>query len=225
MEVGLPMSTDNERLFERFGREFPAGTVVFREGDAGNEMYVIQSGKVNITKRSRDVEKVLVTLGVGAFFGEMAIINQKPRSASAIVLEDARLLVIGPKTFEAMIRGNSEISVRMIKILAQRLQEADEQIENLLIKDHNSRVVHFLTHMAGKGQAVAGGILVQVTAEDLAPKIGLKAPEVREVLDKLRRANLIRMEESGGGALVIHDVNRLREFLEFLEMKEKFGDI
>jgi len=217
------MAAEGDRLFDRFGREFPVGTVVFREGDVGNEMYVIQSGKVDITKRSREVEKVLVTLGPGAFFGEMAIINNKPRSASAIVVEDARLLVIGPKTFDAMIRGNSEIAVRMIKILAQRLQAADEQIENLLIKDANSRVVHFLTHLAAKGKQVAGGTLVEVSAADLATKIGLKTSEVEEVLSKLLKARLIRADEQAG-AFLVHDVNRLREFLEFLEMKEKFGD-
>ncbi|RLB57691.1 MAG: Crp/Fnr family transcriptional regulator [Deltaproteobacteria bacterium] len=216
------MSNENERLFERFGRGFPAGTVVFREGDVGNEMYVIQSGKVNITKEVRGVEKVLVTLGPGAFFGEMAIINQKPRSASAVVVEDARLLVIGPKTFDTMIRSNSEIAVRMIKILAQRLQEADEQIENLMLRDHNSRVVHFLTHMASKGKAVAGGTLVEMDAANLAGKIGLDQHQVEEVLSKLLKARLVREHEQG---LLIHDVNRLREFLEFLEMKEKFGDI
>jgi CRP/FNR family cyclic AMP-dependent transcriptional regulator len=213
--------SDADKLFERFGREFPAGTVVFKEGDTGNEMYVIQSGKVNITKKAREVEKVLVTLGPGAFFGEMAIINQKPRSASAVVLEDARLLVIGPKTFDAMIRGNSEIAVRMIKILAQRLQEADEQIENLMLRDHNSRVVHCLTHLAAKGRQVPGGILVEVGAEVLAHKIGLEAPQVTEVLGKLLRAKLLREHEGG---LLIYDVTRLREFLEFLEMKEKFGE-
>ncbi len=217
------MAAEGDRLFDRFGREFPVGTVIFREGDVGNEMYVIQAGKVDITKRSRDVEKVLVTLGPGAFFGEMAIINNKPRSASAVVVEDARLLVIGPKTFDAMIRGNSEIAVRMIKILAQRLQEADEQIENLLIKDANSRVVHFLTHLAAKGKQVAGGTLVEVSASDLAIKIGLKTSEVEEVLGKLLKAKLIRADEQAG-AFLVHDVNRLREFLEFLEMKEKFGD-
>lgn len=215
---------EGDRLFDRFGREFPEGTVIFREGDVGNEMYVIQSGKVNITKRSRDVEKVLVTLGPGAFFGEMAIINNKPRSASAVVVEAARLLVIGPKTFDAMIRGNTEIAVRMIKILAQRLQAADEQIENLMIKDANSRVVHFLTHLASKGKQVAGGTLVEIAPDDLATKIGLQTREVEEVLAKLLRARLIREHEVEGGFL-IHDVNRLREFLEFLEMKEKFGDI
>ncbi|MBN2492941.1 MAG: Crp/Fnr family transcriptional regulator [Deltaproteobacteria bacterium] len=217
------MASDGERLFERFGREFPVGTVVFSEGDVGNEMYVIQSGKVNIVKKARDAEKVLVTLGPGAFFGEMAIINQKPRSASAVVVEEARLLVIGPKTFDAMIRGNAEIAVRMIKILAQRLQEADEQIENLMLKDHNSRVVHFLSHLAMRGKQVPGGTLVEVGAEDLANKIGLKAEDVQEVFDKLLKARLIRQAEAGG--ILIHDVNRLREFLEFLEMKEKFGDI
>jgi CRP-like cAMP-binding protein len=213
--------SDADKLFERFGREFPVGTVVFKEGDTGNEMYVIQSGKVNITKKAREVEKVLVTLGPGAFFGEMAIINQKPRSASAVVLEEARLLVIGPKTFDAMIRGNSEIAVRMIKILAQRLQEADEQIENLMLRDHNSRVVHCLTHLAAKGRQVPGGTLVEVDAEGLAHKIGLEGPQVTEVLGKLLRAKLLREHEGG---LLIYDVTRLREFLEFLEMKEKFGE-
>jgi CRP/FNR family cyclic AMP-dependent transcriptional regulator len=216
------MDNESDRLFEKFGREYPAGTVIFREGDPGAEMYVIQSGRVNIVKSVRGTEKVLVTLGPGAFFGEMAIINQKPRSASAVVLEDARLLVIGPKTFDSMIRSNGEIAVRMIKVLAQRLQEADEQIENLMIKDHNSRVVHFLSHLASRGQAVAGGTLVEVNAEGLAAKIGLETAQVEEVLQKLLRARLIRTHEKG---LLVHDVNRLREFLEFLEMKEKFGEL
>jgi CRP-like cAMP-binding protein len=216
------MNGDSERLFDKFGREFPPGTVIFREGDVGNEMYVIQSGKVNITKKVRDVEKVLVTLAAGAFFGEMAIINQKPRSASAVVVEDARLLVIGPKTFETMIRSSSEIAVRMIKILAQRLQDADEQIENLMLRDHNSRVVHYIAHLASKGKEVPGGILVEIELDTLAQKIGLETSKVNEVMSKLLKAKLIR-EEQGG--VLVYDVNRLREFLEFLEMKEKFGDI
>src|SRR5688500_8593387 len=124
-----------EQLFNRFGKEIPRGTVLFREGDPGKEMYVVQSGKVAISKKVRDVEKILATLGPGEFFGEMAIISNKPRNATATVADDARLLVIDPKTFESMIRGNSEIAVRMIKKLADRLSEADTQIENLLMSD------------------------------------------------------------------------------------------
>src|SRR3954464_9017517 len=106
-----------EALFQRFGRDYPRGTTLFREGDPGKEMYVLQSGKVAISKKVRDVEKVLAILGPGEFFGEMAIISNKPRNASAAVEEEARVLVIDPRTFEAMIRGNSEIAVRMIKKL------------------------------------------------------------------------------------------------------------
>ncbi|MEZ4273364.1 MAG: Crp/Fnr family transcriptional regulator [Myxococcota bacterium] len=136
-------------------------------------MFVIQSGKVRISKTVRDVEKTLVVLGDGEFFGEMSILNNKPRSATATIEEAAKVLVIDPKTFEAMVRGNAEIAVRLIKKLAQRLQEADEQIENLLLRDHNSRVVHFLAHIASKqGQQVADGISVALSVKDLAGKSG-----------------------------------------------------
>src|SRR5205085_1192983 len=141
---------EEDQLFQRFGREFRKGHVLFREGEPGREMFVVQSGKVNILKKVRETEKILATLGAGEFFGEMAILNNKPRSAGAVMAEDGKLLVIDPKTFEAMIRGNVEIAVRLIKKLSDRLQEADEQIENLLLRDPNSRVVHHLLQVASK---------------------------------------------------------------------------
>jgi CRP/FNR family transcriptional regulator, cyclic AMP receptor protein len=212
-----------DQLYERFGAEFAAGHVLFHEGDTGGEMYIVQAGKVRISKTVRDVEKTLVILGPGEFFGEMSILNNEPRSASATVDEDAKLLVIGAKTFEAMVRGNAEIAVRLIKKLAQRLQEADAQIENLLLKDHNSRVVHFLSHIASKmGRQLPDGIAVQITVKEVAAKVGLDPGPVDEVVNKLVRAKLVKITES---EIVIQDVGKLREFLEFLEMKEKFGDI
>jgi CRP-like cAMP-binding protein len=137
-------------------------------------MYVIQTGKVNITKKVRDTEKILATLGAGEFLGEMAILNNKPRSAGAVMAEDGKLLVIDPKTFEAMIRGNVEIAVRLIKKLSDRLQEADEQIENLLLRDPNSRVVHFLMSAASKrGKDTPQGKLVSVSLNELHGRMGL----------------------------------------------------
>src|SRR3954464_14527711 len=157
-----------EALFQRFGREFPRGTTLFREGEPGKEMYVLQAGKVAISKKVRDVEKILATLGPGEFFGEMAIISNKPRNASASVAEDARLLVIDPKTFEGMIRGNSEIAVRMIKKLADRLSEADAQIENLLHTDPASRVVHqILQACQSHGRPMEEGIEIEFPVREL----------------------------------------------------------
>jgi CRP-like cAMP-binding protein len=112
-------------LIERFGRTAPAGTVLFREGEPGKDMYVIQAGKVRLTRTIRGIEKTLADLPAGEFFGEMSIINEKPRTASAVVLEDAQLLVLDPRTFEAMIKANTEIAVRMIKKLAGRLDIAN----------------------------------------------------------------------------------------------------
>lgn len=212
-----------ETLFQRFGKEFPKGTELFREGEAGKEMFVIQAGKVSISKRVRDVEKVLAVLGPGEFFGEMAIISNKPRNASAVVNEDARLLVIDPKTFEAMIRGNAEIAVRMIKKLAERLSEADAQIENLLHNDPASRVVHQLLQLAQtRGRPVEGGTEVDFVVREMPRQIGVGEPAVRSVLERLDRAGLIAR---GGDRVTVHDPARLHDFLQYLEMKWKFGDL
>src|SRR5436305_9523321 len=174
-----------DALFQRFGKEFRRGDVLFREGEPGKEMYVVQAGKVNITKTVRETEKILATLGAGEFFGEMSILNNKPRSAGAVVAEDAKLLVIDPKTFEAMIRGNVEIAVRLIKKLSDRLQEADEQIENLLMRDPNSRVVHNLLQAAQKrGKQVPQGTLVTINLADLHSRMGLTAEEVQDALTR-----------------------------------------
>ena len=212
-----------ETLFQRFGKEFPKGTVLFQEGEPGKDMFVLQSGKISISKKVRDVEKVLAVLGPGEFFGEMAIISNKPRNATATVTEDAKLLVIDPKTFEAMIRGNAEIAVRMIKKLAERLSEADAQIENLLLSDPASRVVHQVLQVCQtRGRPMEEGIEVDFPVRELPRLIGVGEPAIRHMLDRLERAGLI---ERSGDRLTVYDTARLHDFLQYLEMKWKFGDL
>ncbi|MDP2343370.1 MAG: Crp/Fnr family transcriptional regulator [Deltaproteobacteria bacterium] len=209
-------------LIERFGRTAAAGTVLFREGDAGKEMFVIQSGKVRLSRTIRGHEKTLADLPAGEFFGEMSIINDKPRAATATVVEDAQLLVLDPRTFEAMIKANTEIAVRMIKKLTGRLDVANQQIENLLLGDANSRVVHALIQMAGTGvKGDDGAVRVTADAPSLAEKTSVDDAKVEEVLARLERSRLVIAKD---GALVVPDVGKLAEFLEFLEMRERFGD-
>src|SRR5947209_7027466 len=211
-----------DALFQKFGREFKKGDILFREGEPGKEMYVIQAGKVNITKTVRDTEKILATLGAGEFLGEMAILNNKPRSAGAVMAEDGKLLVIDPKTFEAMIRGNVEIAVRLIKKLSDRLQEADEQIENLLLRDPNSRVVHHLLQIAAKrGKDTPQGKLIAVNLEELHGRMGLTKDEVQEAVSKTAKARIIAVVPEG---IVVPDLAKMQKYLDFLEMKERFGD-
>ena len=177
---------------------------------------------MNITKTVRETAKILATLGAGEFFGEMSILNHKPRSAGALVAEDAKLLVIDPKTFEAMIRGNVEIAVRLIKKLSDRLQEADEQIENLLLRDPNSRVVHYLWQAALKrGKETPQGKLVNVNLNELHGRMGVTAQEVQEAVNKTAKARIIALVPEG---VLVPDAGKMQKYLEFLEMKERFGD-
>ena len=152
----------------------------------------------------------------------MSILNHKPRSAGAVVAEDAKLLVIDPKTFEAMIRGNVEIAVRLIKKLSDRLQEADEQIENLLFRDPGSRVVHYLWQAALKrGKDTPQGRLLSVNLNELHVRMGVNAPEVQEAVNKTAKAKIISLVPEG---VLVPDTGKMKKYLEFLEMKERFGD-
>ncbi len=210
-------------LIERFGRTATAGTVLFREGEPGKVMFVIQSGKVRLTRTVRGQEKTLAELPAGEFFGEMSIINDKPRTATATVIEDAQLLQLDPRTFEAMIKANTEIAVRMIRKLAARLDIANAQIENLLLGDANSRIVHALLNMChGAPRDEDGAVRLSLTADTLAEQTSVDPKKTIEVLSRLERSRLVL---PGDDALRVPDVVKLAEFLEFLEMRERFGDV
>jgi len=115
--------------FAKFLTHFAQGTVLFHEGDDGEDMYIIQSGKVAIKKRVPHGETTLAVLEKGDFFGEMAILERMPRSASAEMVEDGDLIVIGSELFGDMIKSNPEIAVRMLRKYSLRLRETTRQIE------------------------------------------------------------------------------------------------
>jgi CRP/FNR family transcriptional regulator, cyclic AMP receptor protein len=211
---------DDGQLLQRFVREFTRGTVLFREGEQGREMFVVQAGRVTISKTVGKVEKILSTLGQGEFFGEMSILCDRPRSATATVAEDARILVIDPKTFEAMVRANAEVAIRMIKKLAERLQAADDLISNLLLRDVSTRVVHHLVTAAERAGRGGGPVRLALKKDELPGLVGAERAQVSAILQKLVGAKVIDLE---GGKLVVPDVPKLRHFLAFLETRSQPG--
>ena len=130
-----------KQLFRKFGRSFPKGAFLFRESEFGKEMYIIQSGKVGITKKAGGADRSLAILSSGDFLGEMAILTDGPRSATAEVIEDSEVLVINPETFEALIQTSSDIAMKILRTLAERLKETDRQIEALLSKNEEENKV------------------------------------------------------------------------------------
>lgn len=211
----------SDPLFTRFGREFRAGEVLFREGERGEEMYVIQSGVVQILKKVGEGERPLATLGRGEFVGEMAILNGKPRTATAVVLEDAKCLVIDGATLEQMISNSTEIALRLVKKLARRLDGADEMIQILMNPDPKARVLLGLKrHAEAFGEETGLGVRLHATASDLAREVGVEDAQVGDVLTRLGRLHIASADEEG--AIVVLDLPRLLEFMEFLEMPRKF---
>jgi CRP-like cAMP-binding protein len=118
--------------FAKFLKRFPEGQVLFQEGDKGEDMYIIQSGRVAIKKKVDGGEATLAVLEKGDFFGEMAILERQPRSASAAMLEDGDLIVISGEIFGDMIKSNPEIAVRMLRKQSIRLRETNHRLEQVL---------------------------------------------------------------------------------------------
>lgn len=223
--------SESDPLFARFGLTSPAGDILFREGEKGDVMYVIREGAVRIRKDSyegdTETSKTLAVLGPGEFFGEMSILNEKPRSATAEVVEDAKLLVLNPRTFEQMVKGNAEIAVRLIKKLSQRLDAANELIEVLLHRDAKARVILGLARQVELiGEDVTEGIFVPLDREALSADVGVEVEEANDTLVRLGRLRIAEetTDDTGRAGFLVRDVNRLREFLQFLEMREKFAD-
>jgi CRP-like cAMP-binding protein len=118
--------------FAKFLTHFKKGHVLFHEGEDGEDMYIVQSGKVAIKKRLAEGEATLAVLEKGDFFGEMAILERLPRSASAEVIEEGDLIVIAGEIFGDMIKANPEIAVRMLRKQSIRLRETNKQLEQAL---------------------------------------------------------------------------------------------
>src|SRR5688572_24547789 len=152
-------------------------------------MFVLQSGRVRISKQIRDMTKTLAVLGPGEFFGELAILNGKPRTATAEVVETARLIEIDAKRFEAMVLGNTEIALRLIQKMAQRLNAADELISILMRRDPKARVILGLSREAEAQGEVRedGSVLIPMDRDTLAQELGLSGDEIQGVLARLTR--------------------------------------
>lgn len=123
-------------LLESLDRK--AGAVLFRAGDDGDAMYLIEEGKVRICVRAKDGHEVTLTeLQRGDFFGEMALLGGKPRSADAHVAENARLAVLSREHFLSFVRNNPSVALEMLTALANRLRHTDELLRHTATRNVN----------------------------------------------------------------------------------------
>ena len=126
--------------------ECQASQMLFRAGDAGDAMYLIERGKVQISMKSSDGEElILAVLGRGEFFGEMALIDGKPRSANATVVEASRLVVLSRQHFLSFLSSSPNVALEMLTSLTRRLRRTDELLKHLATRNVNEEEASHLT--------------------------------------------------------------------------------
>ena len=215
------MALTEQQLFERYGKKYPAGHVLFEEGEKGDETYIILSGSIRIIKRMQQGDRTLAIIHADECVGEMATFLNEPRSATGVVEEDVKLLVVNNDTFEAMVKANSGIAFRIIKKLAERIKNTNKQLEIMMFKDANRKIVYGIVNAADHGEVVEKGILIKIAAKDMASMTGVKISKVKEILDLLLSAKLILPHDEG---YIITEKKKLFQFLEFLALKEELGE-
>ena len=204
-----------QSLAEKFGVSLSRGTTVFREGDPGGSVYVIRSGKVRVLKNSAGRQRVVITLGPGDFFGEMAVVTGRPRSATVEVIEDAELLKVPAGKLQEMVAGTGEVAIRLIRHLAERLEHANRFIDLLLEDDLTARVILSIQETLEDAE---GSTAPDITDADLALQLGVSKSDVRVGLRRLTRVGVL---DVSSGYVLVKDDGRLAEFLDFIRNSGK----
>ena len=175
-------------------KSYAKNAVVLTEGEMGDSLYMIQSGKVKVfigDEEGREI--ILKILGPGAFFGEMSMIDKQPRSASVTTIEASTFQVLTHVMFEKCVEQEPRIATMVMQILAQRVREADRKIGTLALMDVYGRVASTLLELAvyQDGKLVVGEKLSQ---QDLANMVGASREMVNRILKDLVDRGCISIE-------------------------------
>ena len=148
----------NKETYNRNLKTFMAHEVIFREGEIGSYMYVILDGEIEIRKRvDAKTTRTMITLRKGDFFGEMSVIDKKPRSATAVTVSGCRLLRVDVKVFHELIQRNPDFAMKMIKTLSSRLRNTDSILEEVMSVDIQRRILAGVgAYLQGQGNVHEG---------------------------------------------------------------------
>lgn len=180
----------------------PKGTLIFTEGQTGDSLYLIASGRVKVFIGDEDGREIILKiLNVGDFFGEMALIDNQPRSASVATLEPSTFRILSKQAFDICIERAPRIAAIVMQALARRLRDADRKISTLALMDVYGRVANTLLELAilNNGKLVVGEKLSQ---QDIANMVGASREMVNRILKDLTERGYISVESK---TITIHD--------------------
>ena len=194
------------------------GDILFNEGDEGDEMFLIKSGKIKIIKEMDNGEKkILAFLGEGSFFGEMAILDNIPRSASAIAEVDTELIIVDREAFLSKINENPFIKYT-ISTLTNRLRRVNEMWIYRGIPNDMIRFIRYLKYRAKKSNLetdIDTGIPYNI--EEISVILAIEKNKLKEYLKELEKEDIIETDKS----IIIKSIEKLNEFEKLVLIQEE----
>jgi CRP/FNR family cyclic AMP-dependent transcriptional regulator len=206
---------EHARLVGRYGRRFAAGEALFREGDTANEAFLLQEGRVRLLKRVRTVERSLIVLKSGDLFGESALIDSAARNSTAVALTEGTALVLDRTTFRPLLEHYPSIAIRLLEQLTRRVRDAEDQIEIMMVKDTQSKIVAALLKLV---QRSAGTAEITISPVELSTRVGLDVETVKRGVQRLREQQYVRIVDE---RVEIPDLEALRRLYVLLGTKEE----
>lgn len=178
-----------------FNRVYPKNTMVFAESMPGKELYIIQKGSIKISKLVGGTEVLLAVLKAGDIFGEMSLIENKPRSASAIAYEDSSLLAVNKDNFARMVTTQPQIIARLTQLLAERIWFIYKQLANNSLSDPVGRMYDALLMQLEKARVsiqTGGDYTFDLGPKELINMVGLPMAEGNTALRQLLQNSRIK---------------------------------
>jgi len=202
-------------LLEPYGRAFAQGEILFREGEPATHGYLLHAGRVRLLKRVRMVERSLSVLRPGDLFGEGALLEGARSSSTAVALSDGMALVLDRAALRNVVERFPVLSERILTQLVRRLRDAEDQIEVLMLRDTQSKVISALLKLA----RVSGGPAdLTISPVELSSRVGLDVDTVKRAVQRLRDQQYLRIV---GERVEIPDIEALRRLYALLGSKEE----
>jgi CRP-like cAMP-binding protein len=204
-------------------REYPRDRMIFSEGEPGDELYIIRQGSVKITKIADGNEVLLAVLKPGDMFGEMALLESKPRAACAITHEDSLLLVVSRVNFVQMVATQPQIIAKLTTLLAERIWFAYKQIANTLLDDTLGRLYDALLIQLERNRVdttVKQSYIFDFGSKELINMVGLSPAEGSQAVKKLLVNRNIQVVNDH---LHVNDVFEIAKQVQFFRNMQRRG--
>lgn len=185
--------------FTRFARTYHPGEIIFAEYEPGDSFYLIQAGQVKITKIVGDIEKTLDILQPPEIFGEMAILEGAPRSATAQAVETVKVLEFNRANFEILMMGNPQIALRLLKLFTKRIWDQKRRFMILTLDDPQAKIADVFLMLDETNAAVRGGEALgekrefKVTIDDVAHWAGMTCNEAQDLIGHFARQSKLEL--------------------------------